>query len=606
MATPPSGSTWAKIYSAWTAFCAIKDDGAAVCWGESSFENIPAGYLWTQFAIAGSVCGLTTLGTVLCWGTAGFVPTLPRDLYCCSTGEIGLDCQVCAAGTYRADPNTCQECLPGNFSTVGSDVCLVCPAGSYSDVSAAALCTPCPAGTYNIVNGSTASTSCTPCPAGTFGPAAGATSCTPCALTTSSGSTVCGAASLSNTDLASSPQAIALYSLSGALGVATIVFFIKTCLTKKRIGPAMTQRNSMPKQQLLQKSNIAAVVRLGSVIRGYELMAELDKGTSTQTFKVRKVSTGEVFALKMALNSDIERETQNLHGAFSLSSLHHENIVRFIEAFPYEASTDRQMIVPTGNQRSWQNERFLCIVMEYCDGGNISTMISNRRLQPQTVCISEYEVMCMCVPLVEALVYIHEIGVIHCDIRPHNILLSGDRKTPKWTGGSWQSHSSSYSTSSMNGTLMTSSSAYMAPETLEKNISTAKSDVWSLGMVLLDICTLTFAWESNTKASIHSMTQKQIARVCDSLPDAYTSDFKLLLKKMLQLDPSDRLTSSQLLLETPIQDWKRTAKAQLRHSSTSISIHPATLKPKGRTVPVAEDSQQSPHHFRLPGIVPSF
>eukprot|EP00742_Colponemidia_sp_Colp-10_P008318 GILJ01009002.1.p1 GENE.GILJ01009002.1~~GILJ01009002.1.p1 ORF type:complete len:166 (+),score=13.65 GILJ01009002.1:1302-1799(+) len=110
----------------------------------------------------------------------------------------------------------------------------------------------------------------------------------------------------------------------------------------------VTQRNSMPKHLAAEKSNKATVVRLGRVIRGYELMAELDKGTFTQTFKLRKVITGELFALKMALHFNIEREEHNLHGVLSLSNLHHENIVRFIEAFPYEASTDRQMVVPTG------------------------------------------------------------------------------------------------------------------------------------------------------------------------------------------------------------------------------------------------------------------
>ncbi|CAN0046489.1 unnamed protein product, partial [Sphacelaria rigidula] len=87
-----------------------------------------------------------------------------------------------------------------------------------------------------------------------------------------------------------------------------------------------------------------------------------------------------------------------------LRRLHHPNIVGYRDSF----------LTP--------RKEHLCIVMEYCDGGDLSTLIKNarRRLFPES------KVLHWFVQIALGLHYMHERRVLHRDLKTQNIFLLGN------------------------------------------------------------------------------------------------------------------------------------------------------------------------------------
>jgi hypothetical protein len=71
-------------------------------------------------------------------------------------------------------------CAPGSYSGSGSENCMFCPAGSWSNKSGAFSCTLCPAGTASFASGAYSNVTCAACSPGFFSSAAGSAACSPC------------------------------------------------------------------------------------------------------------------------------------------------------------------------------------------------------------------------------------------------------------------------------------------------------------------------------------------------------------------------------------------------------------------------------------------
>jgi sugar lactone lactonase YvrE len=129
----------------------------------------------------------------------GFGPCSPCPAGQDAVAPASTSCASCVSGFFNpGQGQSCQNCLPGNFSNSlqGSTGCTPCPAGSFSGSAGALLasCTPCQAGTSSSVIGASSISTCVPCPPNFFSDTAGASTCTPCpsgSLSNVFGSTTC-------------------------------------------------------------------------------------------------------------------------------------------------------------------------------------------------------------------------------------------------------------------------------------------------------------------------------------------------------------------------------------------------------------------------------
>ncbi|NXF18825.1 STKL1 protein, partial [Rhodinocichla rosea] len=189
------------------------------------------------------------------------------------------------------------------------------------------------------------------------------------------------------------------------------------------------------------------------------------------------------YAIKQVECIDQHQANVALKEAMDLLKLCHVNICTYKELF-----------------LTWNNEvssLFLCLVMQHSGQGDLSALIREKRQKSEK--ISNMVVQKFLGQMVDALFYIHKQNIWHRNLKPSNILVTGE---PSFM-------LSDFSTETlMNDELkwkirveegryffcyfffptlfLKESKSWMAPETFEFSF-TEKSDIWSLGCVLLDM-----------------------------------------------------------------------------------------------------------------------
>lgn len=167
-----------------------------------------------------------------------------------------------------------------------------------------------------------------------------------------------------------------------------------------------------------------------------------------------------------------------------LNKAHHEyeminqfncpNIIRFVEAF----SENMQLM----------------IVTEYCPGGDLKSLIEHYQLANRT--FSEDQVLEWAIHMFNGLWHLHAKNIIHRDLNPENIFLSGDQLK---IGG--MGLATSFESFKKTVTKM-SSYSYICPEVIEHQYYTLNSDVWSAGCIIFELLKLKKAFDGKGQMEI--------------------------------------------------------------------------------------------------------
>ncbi|KAI8829786.1 kinase-like domain-containing protein, partial [Chytriomyces cf. hyalinus JEL632] len=155
--------------------------------------------------------------------------------------------------------------------------------------------------------------------------------------------------------------------------------------------------------------------------------------------------------------------------------------------------------------------------------------------------------------IVEGLLHIHDQQVVHRDIKPDNNLhvLVGDFGLAKsLTGHAISPDHLSAAASQVESAQMASTDEgtffYMAPELLDRQVYTSKSDIYSLGVILLEL----FHTFSTEMERIVSLTElKRNPQYLSQLSDnsSIPPDVSILLNKLLSINPNDRPSALDIL-----------------------------------------------------------
>ncbi|NXW16722.1 STKL1 protein, partial [Circaetus pectoralis] len=169
----------------------------------------------------------------------------------------------------------------------------------------------------------------------------------------------------------------------------------------------------------------------------------------------------------------IEEKQANeaLKEAVDLLKLHHSNICAYKELF-----------------MTWDNEissLFLCLVMQHSGQGDLSSVIKEKRQKSEKIAGMVIEKFLG--QMVDALFYIHKQSIFHRNLKPSNILVTGEASFMLSDFST-----ETLMTDEMKWKIRVEESRYfkswMAPETFVFSF-TEKSDIWSLGCILLDMTT---------------------------------------------------------------------------------------------------------------------
>lgn len=295
-------------------------------------------------------------------------------------------------------------------------------------------------------------------------------------------------------------------------------------------------------------------------MQAYKELKFLGQGAGGEVLLVQERKTLRFFVLKRILFQGLgvvekERTKQEVR---VLQHLDHQNIVL------YEAS--------------FSTSTHCHIIMEYCKNGSVEALILRRNgslLQPEVI----LEWM---VELLSAVNYLHSKKIIHRDIKTSNIFLSeknhvklGDFGVCKQCRGGPR----------MKAETLLGTPQYMAPELCEGEPYDEKTDIWSLGVVFYELCTLRLPFEAaNVLGLIQQVTSDN---PIDPIPSVFDGRFQDVISQMLQRDPKRR-SSAQQLLESfkipeshPSHPQYNVAKARQLQQNSGPDLEGAEPKAKG-------------------------
>ncbi|ELV12659.1 Protein kinase-like protein SgK071 [Tupaia chinensis] len=209
---------------------------------------------------------------------------------------------------------------------------------------------------------------------------------------------------------------------------------------------------------------------------------------------------------------------------------------------------------------------FLCLVMEYSKG-SFQKVIEKKR-KAKAVIDSEW-LQNVLGQVLDALEYLHQLGVIHRNLKPSNIALVSKNhcKLQDLSCNSLMTDTAKWKVRAEEDPLHKS---WMAPEALDFSFS-QKSDIWSLGCIILDMVTCSFMDETEAMHLRKSLRQhpgslKGVLKTVEEkkVPDADT--FTSLLPWMLQVNPSDRISIRDVIRATFVS-------GSFKSSCVALTLH---------------------------------
>lgn len=171
-------------------------------------------------------------------------------------------------------------------------------------------------------------------------------------------------------------------------------------------------------------------------------------------------------------------------------------------------------------------------------GGDLGTVISRRKLSSSR--LTENEIMHWFVQICLALKYIHNLRILHRDIKASNIFLTATNCVKV---GDFGISKILQSTLEVAMTVV-GTPYYMSPEIYHNKPYTLKSDVWALGCLLYELCALEHPFVAENLLSLgYKIAKEQY----EPLPACYSQELINLVTAMLLKDDQSRPTMNEVL-----------------------------------------------------------
>jgi len=259
---------------------------------------------------------------------------------------------------------------------------------------------------------------------------------------------------------------------------------------------------------------------VSSSVGPYEVLEKIGTGGMSEVFLANDSRLKRRVALKRLLLSDPQEGDRIRHEARALAQLNHSNIAAVYDVLPHEG------------------RHF--IVMEYAAGPSLRERLMQGRLPL-------VDVITIGRQLASALAAAHGKGVIHRDLKPANIHVtdSGVVKVVDFGIAVRNPESLSEESTTTNVPILNSrcagTPAYMSPEQRRGEPATAKSDIYSLGVVLFEMATGRRPFELEQVVAISRARDASTTSIDPSVPVGLCD----VIAKALERDPAKRFASAQ-------------------------------------------------------------
>uniref|UniRef100_A0A5F8HEX2 non-specific serine/threonine protein kinase n=1 Tax=Monodelphis domestica TaxID=13616 RepID=A0A5F8HEX2_MONDO len=250
----------------------------------------------------------------------------------------------------------------------------------------------------------------------------------------------------------------------------------------------------------------------------YNKLQKIGEGSFGKAILVKSREDCKQYVIKeinISKMSSKERE-ESRREVEVLANMKHPNIVLYRESFEESGS--------------------LYIVMDYCEGGDLYKRINAQK----GVLFPEDQIMDWFVQICLALKHVHDRKILHRDIKSQNIFLTKDGTIQLGDFGIARV---------LNSTVELARTCigtpyYLSPEICENKPYNNKSDIWALGCVLYEMCTLKHAFEAG---NMKNLVLKIISGSFPPVSLHYSFDLRSLLSQLFKRNPRDRPSVNSIL-----------------------------------------------------------
>lgn len=224
------------------------------------------------------------------------------------------------------------------------------------------------------------------------------------------------------------------------------------------------------------------------------------------------------------------------------------------------------------------------LVMEYVDGPTLQTRLARGPLSARSV-------LRVADDLSEALIAVHAAGIVHRDVKPANVLL----RSSHVPGEEFRAKLADFGIARLVDTTRVTvpgavigSAAYLSPEQVTGATPLPASDIYSLGLVLLETLTgrRAFAQDGLHEAALARLTQDPV------IPSSVGADWGALLTAMTARDPADRPSAIDVSARVRRLDSEAAAASDATITQTAV------LPPSAESMP-AQGAVPAPRRRRL-------
>jgi NIMA (never in mitosis gene a)-related kinase 1/4/5 len=255
-------------------------------------------------------------------------------------------------------------------------------------------------------------------------------------------------------------------------------------------------------------------------LNDFETIKLLGKGAFASVYQVKRKKDGNIYAMKrvkFAAMSSKEKDNA-LNEVRILASVQHRNIIGYKESFYDEES------------------KTLNIIMDFADEGDLDCKIK-KHIQNRTN-FPENEIWSYLIQILMGLRSLHNVKIMHRDLKCANIFLKsgiiqlGDLNVSKLIKRSQMDHT------------QTGTPYYASPEVWSNKPYDYKSDIWSVGCIIYELCALKPPFRASGLEELYKAVTKG---KYEPIPRIYSQELGQIIAIMLQVEQSLRPDVSRLL-----------------------------------------------------------
>ncbi|XP_050988302.1 serine/threonine-protein kinase Nek11 isoform X2 [Labeo rohita] len=280
----------------------------------------------------------------------------------------------------------------------------------------------------------------------------------------------------------------------------------------------------------------------------YIIQQRLGKGSFGTVYLVKDTKAVAAERLKVLKEIPVGdlKPNETVHAtqeAQLLSQLNHPAILKFYTSF-------------------LERDAF-CIITEYCEEKDLDCKLEELKRTGRT--LSEPQVCEWLCQLLLGVHYIHQRRILHRDLKAKNIFLRknivkiGDFGVSCLLMGSCDL-----------ATTFTGTPYYMSPEALSHRGYDSKSDIWSLGCILYEMCCLAHAFEGQNFLAV---VMKIVEGPTPSLPEPYSRLLNSLMQSMLEKDSSRRISAADALRSRFVEE----SLQSMKHKFFSLTLRDKSM-----------------------------